>query len=581
MDRWLGRLSAVLVVCCLGGCEIEATTSPQLLATAGAGAIADGSGAADVRSEDVRSTEAVISTEGVGETEDTQEPSRPVWGSSKGGTGQLNGFSYPEVTMEVGGCEEVPLPWVAEACQLFCAKLTEHGLEELFPPAVDCPGNCVEVLAEEPEFLANFICVSHMQKHYFFSDCWWPKPLPALPGCSDFCTNLSLCGLQQSMGMPEDQCLCEAACSGFFAMQGSAASQRLECATESLANVCDLEEMFQCSEILDDCPDRCAELAQICGGEEGLGPLFTTSDSCVVQCQAYSAEQFFALEQCVSATSCTHPEYCSTIPEEPSIACEESCGTFFDICPGLPVEPDECVWACSGISNALPDGLVDLVPPCLSELDVCPDDPLDKLVACFADPCKDACPAPDSCPVGSDYQELFSSSADCQVTCQSLSSAQAATFSTCLAWAGCHGASQCLPVASESLPGCKDYCAAAFSLCNDKVPFQKSLCPAACAGITQAVAVADPVAGLGCLLSHFECPSVPEAAVYGCLVPTDDLCNFRCLKESACGLSQEWSCNFSCVLEKEASPALFQNRTECVAGAITCLDIADCLADGP
>lgn len=483
------------------------------------------------------------------------------------------------VTLDLGACVDVSGSWLLQTCQTFCETLVEYALDELFEPGATCPIACVEVLLEKPDYLPNFLCVAHMQEHHFFSDCWWPKPLQALPECTEFCTNLGQCGLHEAMTMPADPCLCEASCTGFYAMQGSSASQRLECATESLANSCDLEEMFHCSEILDDCPARCQELAQLCPGEGGLHPLFDSTEACVAKCKTYTPEQFFALEQCVAATSCTHPEYCSVMPESPLPSCVESCGLFFELCPGLPVEPDECVWACSGVSYAIPDGVAEALPQCLGELDQCPDDPLGVLAVCFTDPCEGACQEPDSCPAESEYSELFASAEECQEVCQTLTNSQASTFATCLAWAGCQGASHCLTTSEPMLSDCQSYCTALSAVCSEEVPFPMSACPAVCSGIVKAVPVADPVYGVDCLATHGNCPATPESAIYGCFVATGEECTSRCLKASTCGLTEDWACKIDCELEKELSPVWFEQRTNCVAEAFACVDIAACLGD--
>jgi hypothetical protein len=584
MSRWKGKLRAILALCCLAGCDQEGAPSPPLLIVAGSADSLVADVMVDVANEELHQLdqlEIVSVSETASESVTSLRKPAAATNIQVRDYEQLYGLPHSEVRLDLGVCTDVPLAWMEKSCETFCGKMVEHNIGEVFSPGDACLQTCVEVLLEFPSYLPNFLCVAHMQKHHFFSTCWWPKPLPALPECTEFCTILGSCGLHDFMAMPEEQCLCEASCTGFFAMQGSVAAQRLECATGSLAKSCDLDEMYHCWEIPGDCPQRCSELTQMCVSDDALEPLFGSGEGCVEQCKAYTLEQFFALEQCVATTSCGHPEFCSDIGNEPPAPCVESCALLFELCPGIPIEPDECVWACAGIAKAVSDGSVELVPTCLSELDICPTVPLEMMLSCFSDPCEGTCPEIESCPAGSEYGQVFANPEDCQATCQGLTSTQATTFSTCLAWAGCNGASHCLPVAEEVVPGCQEYCIAAMLLCESEVAFPGFKCPAVCSGITQAVAVADPTAGVGCLQSYLKCPAIPEEAVYGCLVPAYPDCIQMCLKESACGLSPEWSCNFSCALEKELSPVLFEIHAECFATAISCPEISACLTEDP
>lgn len=424
----------------------------------------------------------------------------------------------PEDLGPPGGCEAADDLFVDKLCEKFCENIDKYNLEPSFALPDKCPGLCKETLAEHPDWLSNFMCVSVMEEHYYFGNCWWPKPLPPVVGCPQWCEAAIPCGATWILQVPPEQCLCESACNGLFALTGEAAGPLVECATEKLEESCDIEEMFQCFSMPLNCDQACSDLKLECNEGLDLAPLYDDDEECVDQCQAYTQEQLLAQSLCFAVDKCANPLHCAEVPEEPTPGCIEYCQTYMDLCPFAAMDEYYCSWICTGAAMAIPGSDPQTAPDCLAQYDVCPDDANGVLFSCLMGKCSLMCHlAPDQCAPDSAYHEYFQSPEECETVCEGYNQFQADTAAMCLFVGGCDKPESCHVPPEEPAPGCPEYCDAILGLCPGMPNLTEDTCPDFCTAVDMLLPVLEPESAGECLEQFDTCPENVEEALFGCL----------------------------------------------------------------
>ncbi len=416
------------------------------------------------------------------------------------------------------GCPNASAEWLDGVCDGFCAKLEEFDLNDLFAPPPECHGMCLEVLGDNPDWLPNFLCVNAMEQHYFFGNCWWPKPLEPVVGCDAWCAEAVECGVTGMFHVPEDPCLCEAACTGIFTMTGEAAGPLIGCATEVLAESCDVFAMMDCFGMPLNCEDVCSGLEGECEPGENLDGLFPEDGDCVALCQTLSQEQLFALQVCISVAGCGNAAVCGTVPEEPPAGCAETCDAYNAVCPVDVIPPVLCPWACAGAAQAIPGADPQGAAACIEEAGSCPDEPGYLLVSCLAGKCTLMCyQVPAECDPGSAWFDAYPTSEACEAECGQLTDFQARAAGICHLVAGCDQPELCGAPPAAPAAGCGAYCEALLDLCPDVPWFGGIDCEAFCTGLTMVYPGADPATAPECMALYESCPDNVNDALFGCL----------------------------------------------------------------
>jgi len=415
-------------------------------------------------------------------------------------------------------CPGTEQPWLSKVCFKFCDKLQTFNLNDLFAPPEECLDFCKEVLAEHPDWLPNFLCVTLMQQHYFFGNCWWPKPLLPIPGCDAWCGEVLACDVEAAYLIPEDQCLCEATCNGMFAMTGEAAEPLVACAAETLEKTCDPAAMNDCFSMPLNCKEVCQGLELHCDPGYTIEPLFADETACIDQCQQSSQDQLLGLQICLAVDKCHDPKSCADMPEEPLPGCNEFCVAFLGLCPLAEMTADMCPWVCTAAALAMK--AKDALPAaaCLEQYDTCPADPNYALVGCLAGPCALLCTeAPKQCAADSAWFKQFPTSDACMAACEGFSMFQAQAAGMCAIIGGCDHPEACMAPPATPAPGCDAYCSALLKLCPAVPWLDASSCPALCTGVGMQLPVVDAATAPLCLEQFDQCPANPEDAIFGCL----------------------------------------------------------------
>ena len=419
-----------------------------------------------------------------------------------------------EVTGECTGPTD---EWLDALCADFCDKLEEFNLNTMFAMPAECPGECRAALDEYPDYLANFICVSKMEQHYFMGNCWWPKPLEPVSGCEEWCDEVIGCGLEDVFGFPGDPCLCEATCTGLFTMAGEAALPLIECASEALAANCDYFDMMECFGFTVECEESCAELEEKCEDGETLEGLYPEEGDCISQCGAYTPQQIFAQDVCVSFAGCDQAQRCAGVPEEIYPGCEEFCTEFNGLCTESVIPGSLCPWACTGAAMAIPGSDPLGAADCVAEQEVCPDESHILLATCLTGPCTLMCyQVGTECEPDAQYYELFPTPEDCEEVCNDFTDSQAGAAGLCMLVAGCDNTQACLDPPEETTAGCDEYCDALLDLCGN-IPWWGAKCEDFCTGMSMVWPHIDPGTGDECLAQYDTCPEDLNGALFGCI----------------------------------------------------------------
>lgn len=415
-------------------------------------------------------------------------------------------------------CENMPTYWLDGVCSSFCDKLETFNLNDLFALPSECPDMCREVLDQHPDWLANFLCVTSMDQHYFFGNCWWPKPLPAIANCPAWCDELIGCGLEYALQLPADECLCEAVCNGIFTMTGEAADPLLECATKTLADTCDLEAMAECYQMPLNCQETCDGLADKCDQGEDLSALFPDEEDCLDLCQHSSQVQLFGLQVCVDVAGCPNADRCGDIPEAPFDGCDEFCEAYNGLCPLATIPEEYCPAACTGAAMAIPASDTPGAADCISALEECPNDDGWTFVGCLSGQCTSMCySVSEECEPGSAYHELYPDGAACEAVCDGYTPFQAEAAAMCHLVAGCDNPELCSEPPVVPTNGCDDYCGGLLGLCPDIPWFAGVSCEGFCTGMTMVIGNADPASSPECFDAFGTCPENYDEAVFSCL----------------------------------------------------------------
>lgn len=415
-------------------------------------------------------------------------------------------------------CPGTEQPWLSKVCFKFCQKIDAFDLGDLFAPPDQCMDLCKQVIAEHPDWLPNFLCVTVIQQHYQFSNCWWPKPLPDIPGCDDWCSQVLACDLEGAYYIPEDQCLCEATCSGIFALTGEAAEPLVACAAKALEGTCDPAAVDACYTMPLNCEQVCQGLSLQCDPGFDIKPLFPNTQACIDFCQQSSQDQLLGLQICLAVDKCHDPGACGDVPKDPLPGCAEFCDAFLALCPMAEVAPDTCPWVCTAAAVAMKATNALEAAACLEQYTVCPADPNYALVACLAPPCALLCKeAPKKCEPDSAWFEQFPSSDECMAACEGLSMFQAQAAGMCAIVGGCDHPEACMAPPATPAPGCDAYCSSLLDLCPSVAWLDASSCPAFCTGVGMQIPVVDPATAPLCLEQFDQCPQDPNDAVFGCL----------------------------------------------------------------
>jgi hypothetical protein len=422
------------------------------------------------------------------------------------------------VANPVQACENMPVTWLDSVCASFCEQLLTFNLNDLFAPPEECHLMCREVIEEHPDWLANFICVTAMEQHYFFGNCWWPKPLPAIDHCPAWCDEMIGCGLESAWNLPGDKCLCEAACNGIFAMTGEAADPLLECATKALADTCDLEAVGECYQMPLNCDETCSGMEEQCDAGEDLTALFPDEEDCIDFCQHSSQEQQFGLQVCISVAGCPNADLCAEFPEEAEEGCAEFCNGYNALCPMAEIPADFCPWACTGAAMALPGSDVAGSADCIEALGQCPDDDGASFVGCLSGQCTSMCYGVSTdCEPGSAYFDLYPNGEACEEVCDLYTPFQAEVANMCHLVAGCDNPELCGSPPLTMAAGCGAYCDGLLGLCPDIPWFSGISCEAFCTGMLMVVPKADPASAPDCFDAFGVCPADWEEAIFTCL----------------------------------------------------------------
>jgi len=415
-------------------------------------------------------------------------------------------------------CPGTEQPWLSKVCFKFCEKIETFNLNDLFAPPDECLGFCKEVLAEHPDWLPNFLCVTMMQQHYLFGNCWWPKPLPAIPGCDSWCEQVLACDLEATYYIPEDQCLCQATCDGLFAMTGEAAEPLVACAAETIEKTCDPVAMNDCFSMPLNCKEVCQGLQLQCDAGYTTKPLFPDDAACIEECQKSSQDQLLALQICLAVDKCHDPKSCADMPEDPLPGCGEFCAAFIELCPLAEMTPQMCPWVCTAAALAMKAKDAVQAAACLEQYDVCPADPNYALVGCLAGPCALLCTeAPKKCAADSAWFKQFPTSDACMAACDGFTMFQAQAAGMCAIVGGCDHPEVCMAPPVSPATGCEPYCDAVLALCPSVAWLDSSSCPAFCTGVGMQLPVVDPATAPLCLDQYDQCPADPNDAVFGCL----------------------------------------------------------------
>jgi len=482
-------------------------------------------------------------------------------------------------TADVGECGKPPEAWLDQVCTRFCDQIVKYDFESMFAPEAECPGMCHEVLAEHPDWLPNFLCVTMMEQHYFLGNCWWPKPLPEIPGCDAWCKEAVACGVNAAFQFPDDPCLCEAACTGLFTLTGEAAPPLVECATEKLADTCSLDDMVKCFSMPLNCKETCAQLEATCKDGTSLDPLYPDEEACIDACQDSNQGQVFGRQICLEINGCKSPDVCADLPEEPVPGCAELCTAYGALCPWAYPGDFLCQWLCTGTVEALP-GPTDLAgaAACVAQFTECPGKPEAALFNCLVDGCTVMCHiAPEECGEESTWDAVFPTPEACDALCSGFTEFQAMTGGLCVYVGGCDKPAPCLNPPEQPADGCDSYCDALLALCPTHPFVNEGNCLQFCTAITLQVTVADPGGATECFEDLATCPELPEEALYHCIVDPPLPCQDACQGLDACGLVPEWACGLFCSQLEADSPDVFAAFTACVSQAGTCQEMKPCI----
>jgi len=494
----------LLLALFLGACSSNSKT-PVVSVSGDTGAEGDGLIAADQSPADV-----VTDLPYPDQKSDTSD------GSTAGDV--LNADAAETVGNPVLPCENMSVTWLDSVCASFCEKLATFELNDLFAPPEECHGFCREVIDEHPDWLANFICVTAMEQHYFFGNCWWPKPLPAISLCPAWCEELIGCGLESALYLPPDNCLCEATCNGIFAITGEAAEPLLECATKALIDDCTLETMDECYQMPLNCDETCAGLLEQCEEGEDLTALFPNDEDCIDFCQHSSQLEQFGVEVCLSISGCANAHLCADIPEETDVGCAEFCEAYNSLCPLAAIPPDYCPWACTGAAMAIPGSDVPGSAACIEALDQCPDDDGATFVGCLSGQCTSMCYSVSAeCEPGSPYYELYPTGEACEAVCNEYTPFQAEAGAICHLVAGCDNPELCADPPLAPAAGADAYCSGLLELCPEIPWFNGVSCEAFATGMTIVVGNADLASAPDCFAAFGACPDDWEEAIFTCL----------------------------------------------------------------
>lgn len=415
-------------------------------------------------------------------------------------------------------CPGTEQPWLSKVCFKFCQKIATYDLSDMFAPSEECQGFCKEVLAENPDWLPNFLCVTMIQQHYQFSNCWWPKPLPAIPGCDSWCNEVLDCGIEDAYYIPDDQCLCEATCNGMFALTGEAAEPLVACAAKALEDTCSPEAVADCYTMPLNCEQTCQDFQLQCDPGYTLKPLFPDTNACVEQCQQSTQSQLYTLQLCLAMNKCHDPAVCGGLPEEPLPGCAEFCDAFLALCPFSEVGTDTCPWVCTAAAWSLGNPAPTAAASCLDQYGTCPGNPNVALFACLAGPCALMCQeAPKKCAPGSAWFKQFPTTSACEEVCSGFSPFEAQAAGMCAVVGGCDHPEACLAPPASPLEGCADYCQSLLDLCPSVAWLDATSCPSFCTGVGMQIPIIDPATAPLCLDQLQDCPANPDDAVFGCL----------------------------------------------------------------
>jgi len=414
-------------------------------------------------------------------------------------------------------CEDIPADWLDDMCVTFCDQLDKFNMTMVFTATGKCHEECVEAIEKWPHYLGNFLCVTMMDQHYFFSNCWWPKPLKEIPGCDAWCEEVTACGISSMFGVPEDPCLCEAACNGLFAMTGQMAEPLIACSVDALQDGCDVYDMGTCFSGKLDCIESCAALEDKCKDGGNLDKLFPNDDDCVDQCQEYTTDQFFALEMCLEIAGCGNADQCADVPVEALPGCKEYCIEYSELCPEWAFSDMVCPYVCTGIAMAIPGSDPVAAAECLAGQDECPEDPGYALIGCLYGKCTELCgQLPDQCEPGTQYFDLYPTEADCELDCEAMTDSQAVSTYICHQMTGCDNIEVCAETPAVPAEGCDLYCGAIEALCPDLDWFFTMPCVDFCTGLVTAMDGVDPAQAPECI-EHFEtCPENMDLPLFGC-----------------------------------------------------------------
>ena len=479
-----------------------------------------------------------------------------------------------------GGCPAADDGYVDALCDTFCDAIDKFNLELSFATPDKCPALCRETLADHPDWLSNFMCVSVMEEHYYFGNCWWPKPLPDIPGCVQWCEAAIPCGANWILQVPADQCLCESACNGLFALTGEAAGPLVECATEKLEESCDVEEMFNCFGMPLNCDQVCNDLEDKCDPGHDLAPLYDDSEECIDQCQGYSQPQLLAQSLCFDIDKCKDPLLCAQVPEEPVDGCLEYCQGYLDLCPFVSMDEFYCQWICTGATMAIPLADPEGGLECLAGYDECPDNADGVLFSCLLGKCSMMCHvAPSQCEDDSAYYDYFETVEQCQGVCNSYNQFQADTAAMCLFVGGCDQPEVCHVPPEEPSAACIDYCDAILDLCPGMPNLNADSCPDFCEAVQMLLPILEPESAGECLAQFDGCPEDVEEALFGCLTGKCGLmCGLSDLCEPGTAYFDVFESDNAC---KEYCDALTWNQAvavnQCLSfvycdGAASCID---------
>lgn len=423
-----------------------------------------------------------------------------------------------EDTGPAGMCPGATGPWLDSMCTKFCGQIEKFHFEDIFAPPDECHALCLDVLAEHPDWLANFLCVTMMEQHYFLGNCWWPKPLEPIAGCEAWCTEALACSLAPMFQIPHDACVCQAACNGLFALTGEAAVPLVECATEKLSQECAVEEMMDCFSMPLNCDQACAELAAECPEGTSLKGLYENDGECIDACQDSSEGRNFALQVCVGINGCQDPDMCAGLPDEPLPLCADACAAYKDLCPWASLPDLLCSWACTGAVQAVPGADLEAALECIEELEQCPAQPEAALFGCVAGKCALMCyQATAQCAPGSPASLLFSTPEACNDVCEEFTPFQAQAAGYCMLVGGCEQPEPCLAPPVEPTPGCDVYCDAFLALCPFHPWVNPDNCLPFCTAVTMQMPVLQPEGAPECFAQYAQCPPTPEEAVFTCL----------------------------------------------------------------